>query len=159
MARAAQLRRLLFLTSIAVLTCTSCLAQGQSDVRPGISLKRSLLDAQSDLTKAEGADCRKVKHLPESVDKCAYVKENCAKGTRRGPPGTAILLVNNTLDKFAEGMLMRRLNHILRGVVFLLCETCWAAPNHPIPGDIRGASLGDCNLWHRGCSLHGDWNL
>ena len=38
---------------------------------------------------------------------------------RRGSPGTAILLANYTLDKFADGVLMRRLNLILRGIVLL----------------------------------------
>ncbi|KAK9915399.1 hypothetical protein WJX75_008652 [Coccomyxa subellipsoidea] len=73
--------RVLCLTSIALLTCTTCVAKCQSDSPPGLSLRRSLLDNQSDLTKAEGADCREVKQLPEGIDKCAYVKENCAAGS------------------------------------------------------------------------------
>lgn len=80
MSWALPLTRLLFLTSIAVLTCTACLALQESVISPSISIQRDLLDVQSDLSKAEQASCNAVKHLPEGSSECEYVKENCAKG-------------------------------------------------------------------------------
>lgn len=139
--------RVLCLTSIALLTCTICVAKCQSDSPPGLSLRRSLLDNQSDLTKAEGADCREVKQLPEGIDKCAYVKENCAAGTKSPYCHFQLknaIIVNRDL-LLREEMVMCRLNHILCGDILLLCETCWAAPNHPIPGNFRTNSSGLIN--------------
>ncbi len=62
---------------------------------------------------------------------------------RHESAGTAILLANYTLDKFAEGVLMRRLNHVLRGVVLLQkLDGCMESISMQARGKIEAAKDG-----------------
>lgn len=75
-----QLTRLLCVVTILALTTKCSSGLPDSDVTRSISFRRSLLDTQSAVNKAEEADCRAVKHLPEGQDMCKFVTENCAGG-------------------------------------------------------------------------------